>query len=316
MIDFRYHLISIIAVLLSLSLGILVGSGFLGDPLFDDIKKRAEEVNESNDKLLELSGKLRSEIREHEQALEEAAPLLLVDHLADRQVVMFVFEGTAGGVVGDITESIEEAGGRVATTIRITDKFALRTPAELDQLALILRALPDDADALRDEAAALIGQRAAQVAALPVRVSPGETGHPLETRLLSLAAELQEADYLSFESDGELIPRGSLFVIVGGANDDPRFELDNFVISLSGSIAENSGVVIAAEPSDSVWGLVPLLRDRPQTVGFVATVEDVDTIVGRIALVLGLERAEAGTIDHYGTGPGATRILPEPEPGT
>lgn len=316
MIDFRYHLISIVAVLLSLSLGILVGSGFLGDPLFDDIKKRAEEVNESNDRLLELSEKLRAEIREHEQALQEAALLLLDDHLADRQIVMFVFEGTAGNVVGDIANSVEDAGGTVATTIRITDKFALRTPAELDQLALILRALPDDADALRDEAGVLIGQRAAQVAALPIRVSAGETDHPLETRLLSLLAELQEADYLSFESDGVLIPRGSLFVIVGGSNDEPRFEFDNFVTSLSGSIAENSGIVIAAEPSDSVWELVPLLRDGAQTVAFVATVEDVDTIVGQIALVLGLERAEAGIIDHYGTGPGATQILPEPDPGT
>ncbi len=316
MIDFRYHLISIISVLLALSLGILVGSGFLGDPLLEDIKKRTDAVNAANDRLLELASKLRAEIRQRDESFQEAAPLLLESRLTDRQVVMFVLEGTPGGMIGEITDAIEEAGGAVATTIRVSDRFRLETPAEQDQLALILRALPDAEDALRAQAGTLLGSRAASVAALPARGNTNESLHPLENRLMALLDELADADYISVESGEEVVPRGAVFAIVGGSKDDPPFEPHSFVVSLGDGIAENQGVAIAAEPSDSIWELVEALRDEPRTVGVVATVDNAESIFGQIAIVLGLQRAELGIIDHYGTGSGATRILPEPESGT
>ena len=229
---------------------------------------------------------------------------------------MFVLEGTPGGIVGAITDSIELAGATVATTVRVSDKFELEGPAEQDQLALILRALPDAADALRSQAGTLIGLRVASVAALPVREASEENVHPLETRLESLFGELAEADYITVEAEDELVPRGSLFVVVGGSKDDPPFQLHSFVVSLGAGIAENQGIAIAAEPSDSLWEIVARVRDEPQTAGQVATVDNAESIFGQIALVLGLERAEIGVVDHYGTGPGATRILPEPESGT
>lgn len=48
------------------------------------------------------------------------------------------------------------------------------------------------------------------------------------------------------------------------------------------------------------------LRDQ------VSTVDGIDSVIGRVAVVLALEELGRGEHGHYGLGPGASRRLPEP----
>lgn len=316
MIDFRYHLISIVAVLLALSLGILVGSGFLGEPLLRDIRERAEDVNEANNELRDLAGELREDVRHRDEAIEAAAPLLFADRLAEREVVLFVLEGIQGGVLVAVEDALRGAGANVVTTIRIAAKFEASSPAEQDQLALILRTLPAAPEVLREEAGRALGDRAAEAALLPPRTAQGEP-HPVQQRLRSLVDELETAEFIAVEATGEiLVPPGALFVILGGGEEEAPFATHGLVRGLAGTIAESDVPVLAAEPADSIWGMVADLRDDPATADSVATVDDAGSVIGAIAVVLALERAEQELIGHYGTGPGAIDILPEPASGS
>ncbi|MDQ3767632.1 MAG: copper transporter, partial [Actinomycetota bacterium] len=51
MIDFRYHLISLVAVFLALGLGILLGSAVLGQNFTSRLRRAVENVEGSNDRL-------------------------------------------------------------------------------------------------------------------------------------------------------------------------------------------------------------------------------------------------------------------------
>ncbi|HZB78913.1 MAG TPA: copper transporter, partial [Actinomycetota bacterium] len=51
MIDFRYHLISIIAVFLALGIGILMGSLVLGENLVDQLERDLAGIERRNDEL-------------------------------------------------------------------------------------------------------------------------------------------------------------------------------------------------------------------------------------------------------------------------
>ena len=65
MVDFRYHLISLIAVILALALGILAGSGFLGGPLLERLRTEVSDLADTN-------GELRREIDEQDDQLAAA----------------------------------------------------------------------------------------------------------------------------------------------------------------------------------------------------------------------------------------------------
>ena len=51
MIDFRYHVVSIVAVFLALALGLFLGSTTLQGRVFDDLKGRVHSETRTNDQL-------------------------------------------------------------------------------------------------------------------------------------------------------------------------------------------------------------------------------------------------------------------------
>src|SRR5690348_8189121 len=50
-IDFRYHIVSIIAVFLALALGLVVGASALRGPLVDQLKDRSGQLEKDNQRL-------------------------------------------------------------------------------------------------------------------------------------------------------------------------------------------------------------------------------------------------------------------------
>ena len=51
MIDFRYHLVSLIAVFLALAVGVVLGAGPLDDPIGQTVESRADALSTSNNEL-------------------------------------------------------------------------------------------------------------------------------------------------------------------------------------------------------------------------------------------------------------------------
>ncbi len=316
MIDFRYHLISIVAVILALGLGILMGSTVLDDRFVRGLQKQVDSFDERNDRLQEQIDSLEERADASRVFAQQAAPWLLRDRLEGRVVVLIELEGIDGGLVSDVRDAIEDAEGEVSTTITVTEKIALNGQPERDQLALVVGSLSEAPGELRAETAAMLGERLAAAA----REAETPDGPPAvaHQRVNALLRELQDTDFIAVDTPdgGSPVPTTALFLVLGGNEGDEAPEMREFAVPLAGSLGTEGAVAMLAEPLSSSWGLVRAVRDDADTSNRVSTVDQADTVEGRIAIVLGLERHFGGRTDHYGVTEGASEVIPEPADGS
>ena len=300
MVDFRYHLISLIAVILALAVGILAGSGFLGGPILEQLQRDVDQANETNDALQERLDVQDERLDLAESFARASEPFLVRGVLAGEDVVVFQFAGSAGQLIDGVKRQLVDAGARIASEITLTQKFALESAPSGDELALITGSLGADVDGLRREAATLLGERAAAAASAD---DDGPAPSGAQERFDAVASDLERAEFIAAEAteDGPLIPANSIFVVLGGSSDRAPFEATTFTPALSEGLAGRGAATAVVEGSDSVWGLVNAVRRDLEARSSAVTIDNGDSTIGRIAVVLALDRAEAGEVGHYGT---------------
>ena len=297
MIDFRYHLISIIAVLLALSLGIVTGSGFLGEPLLRGIRAQAQRVAEQN---RELGRRADAS----DTALLALEPEIVEGTLLGQQILVVRFAGSDDAVMDNVEATITNAGGSLVTTIVLNDQLALDDETQLAQLGDILARPGAGPEELRSTLADALGRSLAAVA------SKGRPGR--DASLRRFLDGLTEAGYLSVDGvEGQIVPLGARFVLVGGSQASPTYPVRDIAIELAARLAARDGSVLLAESAASTWGLASALREDVTTRASVWTVDNGDQVLGRISLALALQRAAQRPAAHYGTDPDAGAIVPE-----
>ena len=318
MIDFRYHLISIVAVFLALGIGILMGSYVLGEGLVKQLRSEFEVLKDRNDELEANVRALESQVEISDRAMHGLRDWVVPGRLENRSIVLFTYEGTDGGLTDQVRDTIEEAGGTITSTISAEDSLALPSPAARDQLALVLSSAASRASDLRAELGERLGKAIAAGDGVQGGVEPGPGDGPIDRNDLEVLLEdLDEAGLMSADradEEGSYAPPGSWFVIVGGAPGDAPFRIAEFTVALGIELSNAGAPVIAAESSDSEWGLATMLRVDDEAQDLVATEDQADTVVGSTALVLGLELAADGLVTHSGAGTGAQGVIPEPAP--
>jgi hypothetical protein len=300
-IDFRYHLISIIAVLLALSLGIVTGSGFLGEPLLRGIRAQAQRVAEQN---RELGRRADSS----EAALLALEPEIVEGALLGQQILVVRFGGSDDAAMQNVEATISDAGGSLATTIVLNEQLALADETQAAELASILGRPASSPDELRATFADSLGRGLAAVA------NKGRPGR--SENLRRLLDGLAESGYLSVDGvAGQPVPPGARFVIVGGGQGNPPFPVNDVVVALASRLAARDGSVLVAESASSTWGLASAVREDALSRASVWTVDNTDQVLGRIAFALALQRSSQRPAGHYGTDPDAGAIVPEPPTG-
>jgi hypothetical protein len=320
MIDFRYHLISIIAVFLALGIGILMGSLVLGENLVDQLERELGAIKKRNNELQTSIEDLNRQLEIDERFAQIAYQHLVGSQLEGERIVLFTFESTDGELLDGIRSSIEDAGGTVGGVVTATGKLRLESQPARDELALVLSSTEGDAEALRSELGQTLGSDAASQATGQQQDGDSQAANQLGDRgtpgsLEDLLRELEETDFVKVDlMDGDRLVDGSAdFIIVGGGTNDPPFPLNDYALGLGKSLGLDAVPVLAAESSDSTWGLVGAVRNDQEANSVLTTVDQAESVSGRVAVVLGLEGSEEGVVGHYGIGPDAQSIIPESE---
>lgn len=314
MIDFRYHLISIIAVLLALSVGVVLGSGALGGPLLSTLEGSVRSLRDRNDELLDEVSTLQSRMDEMQRFASEVEARLVDSELEGRNIVLIHVEDMSGGVLDELSAAVGRAGGSVSTRLTLRSKLGLSDDISRDSLALSIGSLSGSEEEIRLEAADVLGRRLAGAAAT------GRTGGTATTAAGNRAEEflrdLEEQDFIGIDEmdddEERAIAADATFIVVGGHPDQPPFDVSGFVKSLSASLGRGGAPTVVAETRESSWDVISSLLEDSEVRDMVATVERVDEVSGRIGVVLALAQVIGGEVDHYGFGSGATRVLPEP----
>lgn len=312
MIDFRYHLISLIAVFLALGLGILMGSVVLSEKYVQRLENRVAQFEEEVDARREEVSQLNDRVDMFQEFALESQPILVEGALAGEEVVAFETDGADGALLDALAEMVEDAGGNLVSTITLTDRFASDDESQRDDLALIVGSASNQAPELRTEAGLLLGQRAAAVAASRAAAGFGEAA---EHRLTLLMDSLQDEGFLGASSSEDTpIPPGASFIVAGGSVEDPFEGALELTTALVLGLTDRDTAVMVVEPSTSAWGLVQAVRDDGGLNAAVSTADHAETVPGRVAVVLGLEMAIDGLLGHYGVADGASGVIPRPTP--
>lgn len=311
MIDFRYHLISLVAVFLALGLGILLGSAVLGENFTARLRRAVEDVERSNDRLRAANAEMSRRIESDNVFAQQAEAALVDDSLAGQEVVVFALPRSDDALLAGVREAVETAGGSMASTVTLSDRFFLDDEQGRLDLARIAGTTATDPEELRMEAGALIGSRAADAGA-PTRGSAGDR------RLERLVEQLETLGFVEVNREGgdDLVPQDALFVVAGGSAEPLPYEDAGLASSLAEGLATRSAGVLAAESRESVWGAASAVRADSEASDLVSTVDQADVAQGRIAVAIGLDLASEGTLGHWGSGPGSSGgVIPEPTPG-
>ena len=312
MIDFKYHLVSIIAVFLALAVGIVLGTAALNGPIQTNLNNNLSRVTSEKRVLEGDVSELRAQVGASDAFALSVAPRLVRGVLEDERVLLVTTPDTPADLVERLTPLLDQAGAQLTGTLQLLP--ALSDPAQRalveDLVAQVVPAgvtLPDTDT---------VGRATAELAAALTRRSDGQGVEPEEAQ--AVVSAFAEADLVQFASPDETLePATVAVVLTGGAPDSltpPEQVQQLAVVSLAGALdARAEGAVLAGPAGSSdERGPVRVLRSDDAVAGEVSSVDNADRGTGLVTVVLALAEQVRGGVGQYGTGEGASTALPSP----
>jgi hypothetical protein len=309
-IDFRYHVVSIVAVFLALALGLFIGATTLRGKVAADLETRTKHVSAANRELRSQLSDLNDRI-DQEHAFDEAVlPYVVRDRLAGQSVTVVSAPDVDDDVRDEMLATLDHAGATVTGDVRLQPELL---DPEQDQFLMTLTdqlSIPG-----RTPAEGSGTERAVALLAdvLGTRPQDAPVGSGAAARVL---AAFEDGNLISINGDE---PRpGSLAVLLTA--DPPATEnADTSSAQLLSALARDLdkaalGAVVAGPSADTADnGVVAAIRDDKTTRADVSTVDGDELPSGLIATVLALVDQADGRAGAYGLESGGDP-LPSPSP--
>ena len=303
MIDFRYHIVSIVAIFMALAVGIVLGSGPLKDDISGFLEDRTQQLAEEKVGLQSEVSALRAEIESSEQFAELSQPVLVDSLLTSHVTTVVVLPNVDGDRVDAVEDVVSAAGGSVGE--RITIESAWSDP---DQSEILGRVAEGVARGGRDEDPY---QLASEVLASALMTPGGRAvGEPSSDSIAVLAAFENEGFISADESE---VIRGDTAIVIGPAGVVPDADLALMPLLAALDDVGVGTVLTAPLGSDESDGIVGVLRSS-DVDGVVSSEDRADTVNGVTVTALALAEQIAGGVGHYGTGVGSDGPAPDPLP--
>ncbi len=310
MIDFRYHLVSLIAVFLAVALGIVIGTTQLNGRVLDGLEAQVGTLSEEKDSL-EAQTEILTEQLSQDDAYDAAvAPLIVANRLVGSSVLLVVAgDDLSAEVVGQTVLLLQTAGAELSGTLRLQPEFTDPQNAPALQEYVTGVGLPpgitlpqtDDTPSL---VASLMSQVLMQPAAGDSAPSPASTRTVLAglTALGTVTTDSGEVD----SADYALILTGE-----GFADEDGEARNQALVaLAVSLDSAGSGSVVAGTADSRLDGGLVAALRADASAATTVSTVDNVDAAAGQVAALLALTAERTGQSGNYGVGEDTVPLPP------
>lgn len=113
MVDFRYHIVSLVAVFLALAVGIILGAGPLQNSIGDTLSGEVDSLREANGELKQVNEQLNNEQKQYTAAFEQLAPSLLAGTLNEQSVALITFADTSAGDIEKFQHQLALSGAKI-----------------------------------------------------------------------------------------------------------------------------------------------------------------------------------------------------------
>jgi len=290
-ISFRYHLVSVAAILIALAAGIALGSGPLDDA---GESLRGDDGGASTDPAL---------VSFEDAFAGSQAEGLLKDRLKGQSVVVVTVPGASQGEVTGITSDLQLAGAEVTGEVELTSKILDSAGRQFAEGVAEQSAADVPGVAGSDDSYGRIG------AALGRALLADETAAADQTAM-TIRSAFTEGDLITLTTPPTNV--ATLAVLVTGPERAGTADRSTVIAALAGALNETGkGVVLAGPASASTdGGPIKALRDGAFATS-VSSVDVTDTASGRIVTVLAAAAQAGGQPGAWGTSRSIGGPLPQ-----
>jgi len=313
-IDFRYHLVSIVSIFMALAVGIVLGAGPLKGDIGAGLTQQVTALRADKAQLRSDLDAAKRGTAARDTFNSVVAPVIMRDQLTAKTVALLVAPGADADLVKNTTASLVAAGARVGSTVTLTDAWA--DPAKrtmrnnlVNGLAALLK-VPTGASSP--------DQVTATVLVAAMLAGTGLSTPALPSPATAVLNALTAGGLINVTPDRVLA--SSSLVLLGGpvkgsTPADGAARLAAYVQLVSPLNAGGAGVVVATK-SDTTdptlsQDLVAAVRKNSDAVKVASTVDDADLPMGQGTLILALAQQYAGSSGQYGLAADAKAIVPD-----
>jgi hypothetical protein len=317
-IDFRYHLVSIVAVFLALAIGIVLGSTELQGSTIDGLHSLNNSLNSKLNAASAQRDSYQQQVSANDTFLQTAEPKLVGGTLAGQKIVMITEPGAPSGIIDGIEKAAGTgyAGATVTGTVALQPKFNDLSGATRSSLYAINNELAATGGTVfgpaTDQQTAYQQQAAQLIASAILNKTNGEAGLT-SGEAQSLLGAYAKSGYLT--TSGAPWNRATLAVIVAPESapaDGQNDPANQVLLAVAAQFALTSAATLVAGPAASSAAsasAIAVLRGSGVS-GQVSSVDNADSRLGQISTVWALADQQAGgKPNSYGLS-GASAISP------
>jgi hypothetical protein len=314
MINFRFHLVSLIAVFLALGLGILVGSTVVDQVIVDRLDTEIKGAQRDTKVVDAQNNQLKNELAQTNDFLKQSAGFLVEDRLQDVPVAIVADKGVDAGSARALLTMLRSAGAIVPGILWLEDAWKLDANKDLTTLQAATATTGTNA-ATRAGALEALAHRLAQP---PPPTRAGKKKAP------DLIDTLRSAGFLDF-SDGNssalsTFPNRAARVLAVTGTDSDLLASGTPTVLVQSLVTAHVPTVVAevyddqdqAPPVPVRGSSLGAIRSDGTLAKTVSTLDDGETLAGQTTAVLALEQIAGGIVGQYGYGQGARRPMPPP----
>jgi hypothetical protein len=273
MIDYRYHALSLAAVLFALALGVLIGVAIGDSNLVSSAKSGiVHELNSEVGNARKQAGALRQQLADEESFAGGLYPLAVGNLLSGRSIGLVFLGGSSDAANSAVRAAVTQAGGALDTVVAVREPLDLAGIAH-DAVGTRFAALPGSTEELTENGRELLG-RFGEVAGREL-VSGG--------RLVSRELLSRVRGSLMSAFDGQLRQLNGVVVMradPAGMSPNQIGASEKFDSSLLSGIAAAGVTAVGVELKDSQPSQVSWYRGQN-----ISSVDDLDALAGQAALV-------------------------------
>ncbi len=210
MINFRFHVVSLIAIFLALALGVVIGAGVIDRGVVDALDNRLNTVEAKSERIKDDNDRLSGENDQLRGVIDDLQPFAVSGRLVGDEVGVVAVRGVDGDRTNAVVTAARQADATATGTLWLEDKWALASADDVEALQTALGSTTKNKNALRAEGWRQLAER------LSAPALEGDGGASSDVLTV-----LQDAGFLGFDGvEGSSITdfpgRGAGIVLVVG----------------------------------------------------------------------------------------------------
>ncbi len=297
MVNFRFHVVSIIAIFLALAIGTVLGSAFVGRGVIDRLQNQVDTVNKHADDTRDENARLQADKDAMSKYSEQTAGYAVGRSLAGVRVDLVAERGIDSGAVDAQARLLRQAGATVPGVLWMEPSWTLDTTEEQAAMRNATGLTNKAATPLRTNSAGVLGRRLAS--------APPPTDDVLGALVDAKFVTLSGVDGSATPTVQEISGDVARTLVLGG----PTSPIPTDVVpALGGGLVGGKAKTAIGE----VFGATGSFTDRSQWIdpiaaddalsGAVSTIDDAERVEGHVAATLALAELGAGGHGNYGLG--------------